>query len=54
MKTAEAKNGELITTQECKKYLGKFKLDDEKAEAIKDNLVGIVDSIINSYLEKFK
>jgi len=54
MDAVQAKNSELITTEECKKYLGKFKLEDEKVEAIKDNLVGIVDCIINSYLEKFK
>ena len=54
MEIAEAKNSELITTEECQKYLGKFKLDDEKVVTIKDNLVGIVDSIINSYLEKFR
>ena len=47
-------NGEIITTEECKKCLGKYDLTDQRISAIKDNLIGVVDSLINSYLEDFR
>jgi len=50
----EEGNGEIISIDECKKYLEKFHLSDQRILKIKDNLIGIVDSIFNSYLEEFK
>ena len=50
----KSNNDEIISIEECKKYLGKCNLTDERILAIKDNLIGIVDSILNSYLEEFK
>lgn len=50
----ENTSDEIISNEECKKYLGKYNLTDERILAIKDNLIGIVDSILNSYLEEFK
>lgn len=50
----ESDNDEIISNEECKKYLGKYNLTDERILKIKDNLIGIVDSILNTYLEEFK
>jgi hypothetical protein len=47
-------NNEIISTEECKQYFGKFELSDQRIADIKNNLVGIVDSIINSYLDNFR
>ena len=45
---------EVISCKECKKYLKKYDLSDERILAIKDNMIGVIDSLINSYLEDFK
>lgn len=45
---------EAILNKECRKYLGKYNLSGQKILKIKDSLIGIVDSILNSYLEGFK
>ena len=50
----ESTGNEIISTEECKKYLGKYNLTDERILAIKDNLIGIIDSILNTYIEEFK
>jgi len=42
---------EIFSTEECKSYLKKYGLDDKRIQAIKDNLIGLVDNIINSYIE---
>ena len=44
----------IISVEECKKYLGDFELSDENAKDIKNNLVGIVNSVISIYLEDFR
>lgn len=46
-------DNEIITNEECKKCLEKYNLTDQRISEIKDNLIGIVDSLINSYLEDF-
>lgn len=47
-------DNEVITIEECKQYFGKFELSDQRITDIKNNLVGIVDSVINSYLDNFR
>ncbi len=54
MESAQSKDSKIISAEECQKYLGKYKLTDERITTIKDSLVGIIDSIINSYIEDFK
>lgn len=44
---------ELVSVEECKQCLKKYNLPDDQVLQIKDNLIGIVDSIINSYLDEF-
>ncbi len=44
---------EIISTEECKKYLGKFDLTDQRIIEIKNSLIGLVDGTINSYLDSF-
>jgi len=50
----DARVPDVITIDECKKYLGKFNLDDSKLLEIKNYLQGIIDKSINSYLEEFR
>lgn len=45
---------EVISFGECKKYFEKYDLDDKKIKAIKNNVEGIVNTIISSYLETLK
>lgn len=47
-------NDEIISIEECKNYLGKYKLSDERILNIKDSLIGMVDGILNTYIEDFK
>lgn len=48
---ASQSSDEILSVEECKKCFGQYMLTDENVEAIKNNLVGLVDSIINSYIE---
>lgn len=45
---------EIMSIAECKKYFAEQALSDEKINDIKNNLVGIVNSVISYYLEGFK
>jgi hypothetical protein len=45
---------EIVSFDECKKHFEKYELDDQRVIDIKNNLVGIVNTIINSYLEDFR
>ena len=45
---------EAISIEECKKYLDKFDLSDEKVAEIRNYLIGIVDKSINLYLDGFR
>lgn len=43
---------DIISIAECKGYFGND-LPDEKVKEMKNNLIGIVNSVINFYLEGF-
>jgi len=45
---------DIISVAECKEYLGNQELSDKKVTDIKNNLIGIIDSVINSYLDDFR
>lgn len=45
---------EIISIEECKKYLGKFNLSDEKLLELRNYLAGIIDKSFNLYLDDFK
>jgi len=45
---------EIVSFDECKKHFEKYDLDDKRVIDIKNNLVGIVNTIIDSYLEDFR
>jgi len=47
------KSRDLVSIDECKKYLDKYDLSDEQILQLKNGLIGIVESIINSYLDEF-
>jgi len=44
---------EIISIEECKKHLQKFHLSDERIREMRNSLIGIVDGVINSYLDNF-
>lgn len=50
----DCENRDLISGEECRKYLKQYDLSDERILAIRNNLIAIVDSLFNSYLEQFK
>lgn len=43
----------LISLEECKHFLGKFDLNDQKVLAMRNILIGIADKTISSYLNEF-
>ena len=47
-------NPEVMSLEECKEYLGKYNLSDERILEIRNNLVGIVDHVLNAYLNDFR
>lgn len=44
----------IMSLEECKKLLGEYNLTDQRILDIRNNLIGIVDSVLNTYLEGFK
>ena len=44
---------DLVSFDECQKHLEKYNLPDDQVLKIKNSLEGIVNSIINSYLNEF-
>jgi hypothetical protein len=46
-------NTEIISLDECKKYVGDLNLSDQRIIEIRNSVIGIVDSVINAYLENF-
>ena len=44
---------EIISLEECKRYIGEFELSDQRIIKIRNNMVGIVDRILGTYLENF-
>jgi hypothetical protein len=47
-------NEELITLEECRKLVGTLPLSDERILAIRNGVIGIVNSVLNAYLERFE
>lgn len=47
-------NSHVISVEDCKKYLGKFELTDEKILEIRNYLIGIIDKSMSSYLDDFR
>jgi len=45
---------DIVSLEECREYLGDFELTDERILEIRNNMIGIVDRIINCYLEDFE
>ncbi len=45
---------EIISLEECKQYMDKFQLSDERILEIRNNMVGIVDRIFTAYLKNFE
>jgi len=54
MQSSIDKNEEIITLKECKEYCKNYDLSDKRIKEIGNNLVGLVDKVINSYLEGLK
>jgi uncharacterized CHY-type Zn-finger protein len=44
---------EIITLEECKKCFSKFDLTDQRILEIKNSVIGLVDGVINTYLDSF-
>ncbi|MFA4996435.1 MAG: hypothetical protein WC536_04825 [Patescibacteria group bacterium] len=43
----------LISLEECKKFIGKYDLSDQKVMLMRNTLIGIADKTISSYLNEF-
>jgi hypothetical protein len=52
--TSQTEDTEIISVEECKKYLGKYQLSDKRIVEIRDNITGIVDNLLNSYLKDLR
>lgn len=52
--THKSSDSEVMSTKECKQYFEKFELTDKRITDIKNNLIGIVNKIINSYFDDFR
>lgn len=52
--TNQGEDAEIISVEECKKYLGKYQLSDQRIAEIRDNITGIVDNLLNSYLKDLR
>jgi hypothetical protein len=45
---------EIISIEECRNYFNGSNMTDKAMKAIRNNLIGVVDSLINTYLEDFR
>lgn len=52
--TSQIEDTEIISVEECKKYLGKYQLSDQRIAEIRDGITGIVDNLLNSYLKDLR
>jgi hypothetical protein len=52
--TQELPSEEIISLEACKKHVEKFQLADERVVEIRNNMIGIVNSILNAYLSNFE
>jgi hypothetical protein len=44
----------MLSIDECRDYLKEYNLSDEEIERMRNNLQGIVESVLDSYIEGFK
>lgn len=44
---------EMISIEECKQFVAKFDLSDQKVGEIRNYMIGVIDKTINSYLDNF-
>lgn len=44
----------MISIEECKQFVAKFDLSDQKVGEIRNYMIGVIDKTINSYLDNFK
>jgi len=51
--TNESAGDEIISLDECKTYFVKYELSDQRITDIRNSVIGLVDGIINSYLDRF-
>ena len=52
--TNKPSSKELVSAEEFKKHLEKFKLSDKVMENLKNNIIDIVNTAIDVYLDDFK
>ena len=45
---------EIISIRECRSYFGGSDVSDSMIKIVRNNMVGVVDSVINTYLEEFR
>lgn len=45
---------ELISLEDCKKFVEDYSLSDDRVLSLRNNLIGIVNSVLNAYLETFE
>ena len=45
---------EMVSIEECRQYVAKFNLSDQKIYQIRNILMGIANKTISSYLENFR
>ncbi len=49
----QSNTDKIISFKECKQFYAKFDISDKRISEISNNLIGIVDGVINSYLAEF-
>ena len=49
----EIPSDELISLEECKKFLGEFNLPDERVLVVRNSVIGLVNTALNVYIENF-
>ena len=47
-------DNEIISLQECRDYFKSISVPESMIKIVRNNLVGVVDSVINTYLEEFR
>lgn len=52
--TQEVPSDELISLEECKGFVGGFSLPDERVLLLRNSMIGIINSLLNAYLENFE
>lgn len=50
----ELPNDEVISVAECKRFIGKFNLEEARVEEIRNNMIGLINSILNTYIDNFE